>query len=395
MSANEKQNRDDILNQAKQLMDKFDEVISLPTEIDGDMFEGDGLIPEIDDFGDLGIALESAQNASTMKKQKRLDDMKERAAKKRKNIYDVKKEKGVRPGKQSKYPSRGDEFISTEKRAIHVVMTTNNDDGGELYKEGADICPRLKKGSAHFGKACKKNAFELLNEAQDKMAEYRGDDPNLAVPWVIISNDTSVIADPFLVTRLDSLLEGTGIAAPYGYGKIRTSGRWYDITPSDQSAIFGQYAQGSIEDVDWDFVVGREYKQSPKYRILIAHGPFIAVRGSLFMHMDFKEAAKKYTRGFTHYMAEISMQAMKLGYAAASIKSMSIQYDSIDNYKNSKEFELDQKYFTSKWQGDLPNAIPSLRVQEPQQPQQPQRLQIPTRESARARIQQRPQPRRR
>jgi hypothetical protein len=372
---NNPNNKEDLLKQTQAILSKFDSNVSTPETIEGDgdadaFFEGDGHIPTIEEieFGDLGEGLEEAIVDSDNKKQERLGAMKQRAAKKRKATNTAKKKSGVRPGKQSKHSTRSDTFLADNNEslpALHIVLATEHQ--SEIYKDGADICPRLKKGSAHFGKACKRNAFELLKEAQDKIKEQRGDNPE-HIPWIIISNDTSMITDRKIVSRLSKLRENTVIAAPYGFSKVRTSGRWFDVTEADQPTIRGCYTQGMLDGDKNDFIVGHRYKQSDRYRILIAHGPFIAVRGEMFMKLDFKDAAKNYTRGFHHYMADISMQVVKLGnhqLAAASIQTLAIQEDTHLNHLPTDEFELDQRYFASRWQEQLPNATPEL--QRPQQ----------------------------
>ncbi len=119
-----------------------------------------------------------------------------------------------------------------------------------------------------------------------------------------------------------------------------------------------------MDNIDWYFVVGHEFKQKPRYRIVIAHGPFVAIRGPLFMTIDFSEQADKYESGFFHYMAELSMECYTRSIPIASVKTTAFQFDSLSSVKGSEQFEKDQLLFTSRWQKKLPAAIPTLQVSQ-------------------------------
>ncbi len=310
-----------------------------------DFFDGDGVI---------GDALDSVINEIDDVKNKKKNELMLRASKKRQEVNESKKELGIRRGKPSKFPNRSHNFLSdaSADRAVHFVL---NQHRSEVYKDGADLCPRILMGIPAFNNASKNNAFEHLIDVQEKLREGRKG--NSYPRWIIISNDTSMISDRNLITRLEELKSTTHVASAYGFESVRLNGRWFDITEKDQSNLRGCYTQGNMDNTDWDFIVGTQFKDSPRWRILIAHGPFIAVRGDTFMDMDFKYMAEKSKKGFYHYMAHISMECMERGLAAAQIKTSAIQFDNMTKYKGESEFENDQLLFTSKWQERLPASI--------------------------------------
>jgi len=99
-------------------------------------------------------------------------------------------------------------------------------------------------------------------------------------------------------------------------------------------------------------------------RVTLIHGPFIAVRGSTFMQLDFKRLAIKMKGGFYHYMADISLQlydmsmkSSKSNYFCAQINSPSMQFDNIRLSMNKEDFAHDQALFVSRWQNTLPTKL--------------------------------------
>jgi len=365
--ANELDNKKTLLNRMKDMIGNVDKMEKGQFDLSDisstlpNNYEGTGDI-SVNDKLNIGDAIEFSLNEANTKKaekQKAITDaMKQKANEKRKEKNEIKKEVGVSTqAKQSKFPTRSDYFLSEPLRALNVIL---NHKETEIYKDGADPCQRLLMGHRAYGNICKRNAFEHFVNLQKKLIEYRGKDINNAIPWIIFSNDTSLIGDRNIITRLEELKPNTGIAGAYGFEKIRPSGRWFDLTVEDQDHIRGSYVQGSMDNIDWDYVVGHRFKQSPKYRVIIAHGPFIAIRGSVFMDIDFTEAAEKYQGGFWHYMAELSMECYKRNLMVATIKTNSIQYDNMMNYIGTQPFETDQLLFTSRWQKHLPAYIPSL-----------------------------------
>lgn len=356
------------MSNKKNLLDKIkSSIVRVDAAVDGDIvsdvdkvYEGSGdIVGDSMGLGDvLEIAIDSKVSKDQALKDSKIQAMKDRAAQKRKDSGVVKKEVGIGGNpKQSKFSTRADHFLADNLRAVNIVL--NHKQSG-IYIDGADPCPRLLMGHPAYGNACKRNAFEHFINLQKKIKEFRGEDPKNAPGWIIINNDTSLIADRNIVTRLDELRSSTGVASAYGFEKIRAHGRWYDITENDQSNIRGCYIQGHMDKIDWDFVVGSQFKQSPRYRIVIAHGPFVAIRGELFMSIDFNDAAEKYDGGFYHYMAEFSMECIKRGFSVATVKTTAIQYDNLMLVRGTESFEKDQSIFTSRWQNLLPNAIPSL-----------------------------------
>ena len=357
-------NKASLLAKVKSTMNKINRAEKGESPIDDPDLknsDGDGKIPEAS--LDLGSAIEYALNDTASKKAAKekdiKDKMKQKAADKRKETDAIKKQHGISDGKESKFPTRSDYFLKEPMRALNVVL---NHKETEIYKDGADPCPRLLMGHSAYGKVCKRNAFEHFVNLQKKIRDYRGEAPENAPAWLIISNDTAMISDRNIITRLEEQRPTTGVVAAYGFEKIRSSGRWYDVTAPDQENIRGCYIQGSLENIEWDFVVGHEFKQRPRYRIVIAHGPFIAIRGPLFMSLDFTEQAEKYESGFYHYMAELSMECFKRDIPIASVKTTALQFDTLTNAKGTEAFEKDQLLFTSRWQKNLPAAIPALQV---------------------------------
>lgn len=354
-------NKKNLLEKIKSSIARVDAAVdgSVVADVDTE-FEGSGKVQSTPMVigAVLEMAIDAKQSKEDTKKKQKEQEMKDRAAMKRKDQIDVKKDLGMQTNpKQSKFSTRADHFLGDDLRAVNIIL--NHKKSG-IYIDGADPCPRLLMGHPAFGNTCTRNAFTHFVNLQKKIKEFRGNDVNKAPAWIIINNDTSLIADRNLVTRLEELKPTTGLAAAYGFEKIRASGRWYDITEQDQSNIRGCYIQGNMESIDWDFVVGSQFKQSPRYRVIIAHGPFVAIRGPLFMSIDFSDAAERYEGGFYHYMAELSMECTKRGLMIATVKTTAIQYDTLTPFKGTEEFEKDQLLFTSRWQKNLPTAIPSL-----------------------------------
>lgn len=309
---------------------------------------------ELDDS--ISDAFDVAIEADENSKIERKSLMRKKASDKRREKNKTKRELGIRSAKQSKFNTRSHQFLaeSVSDRAIHVVLQQKVT---EVYRDGVDFAPRIIMGIPAFGNASKKNAFIRLIEVQEKIRSARGDNPSNAPKWIVISNDTSIIADRDLITRLEDLKPVVHAASPYGFQQIRGSGRWYDIEGLPEYNVRGMYAQANENGIDWNVIVGSGFREAPKRGILIAHGPFIAVRGETFMMIDFSELAENSVSGFYHYMADISMECAKRSLKVAQIKSLSIQYDSISYHKNDDDVLQDQSAFTSKWQSMLPRNI--------------------------------------
>lgn len=299
-------------------------------------------------------AFDDAMNELCEQKDKKDQALKDKASKKRQMIESTKKELGIRPPKQSKFPTQSDDFLSkpVSDKAVHVIL---NQHMSKIYMDGVDFAPRILMGIPAFNKQCKKNAFEHLIRIQEKIREFRGDEPRNAPKWIIISNDSSMIHDRNLIPRLEELKENTHVAAPYGFSQIRASGRWFNLDKND--VYRGCYAQGSMDNIEWSYVNGIGYEEISRRRVLIAHGPFIAIRGETFMTLNFKDMSDHMESGYYHYMADISLECHKRGYLVAQIKSMASQYDDIMKVFSTSEIQVDHAYFTSKWQSILPISI--------------------------------------
>ena len=328
------------------------EIVNETTDIDA--FD-DIDISMMDDSEDtidkaFDTAIKGIENVKNLKN-KALQD---KVSKKRQEVEATKKELGIRTPKQSKFPTQSDDFLSKpiSDRAIHVIL---NQHMSKIYLDGVDIAPRILMGIPAFNKQCKKNAFEHLVRVQEKIREYRGSDPKSAPKWIIISNDSSMLHDRNLISILEELKDTTHVAAPYGFSQIRASGRWFNLDPSD--VYRGCYAQGNMNNIEWGYINGIGYEDVTRRRVLIAHGPFIAVRGETFMSIDFKNMSEHMESGYYHYMADISLECHKRGYLIAQIKSMSSQYDDIMKVFSSSDVQVDHAYFTSKWQSILPISI--------------------------------------
>lgn len=321
---------------------------SLPPEnLGDDFFEGDGLID---------TALDEAIEEKNSAEEQKITEMKERAAKKRKEKNQAKKELGIRKPKQSKFATQKHSFLGEpmSDAGVHILL---NAEYTEIYADGADFAPRIFLPRPAYGNKSKKNAFNHLITVQEKIRENRGPKPEDAPEWIIISNDTSMIMDRNLLSRLKELLPTTHVAAPYGFQSIRSNGRWYEIRETDQNNIRGCYIQGNKETNEWDFVIGSDYKKSPRWRVVIGHGPFIAIRGETFMKIDFSYMADNSRYGFHHYMADISLEVHKMKLKIAQIKSPCMQYDTIREHRQEDDFQHDQSVFTTKWQNHLPASI--------------------------------------
>lgn len=306
-----------------------------------------------DDSLDIGGALQEAQDQAENQELAKKTAMKAKASKKRKATNKAKKDAGIRPPKQSKYPTRSHTFLTeaTSDRAIHAVL---NHKMTNIYKDGADIAPRILMGIPGFGKECKKNAFEHLVTLQNKIRESRGDNPTKAPQWIILSNDTSMIMDRNMLSRLEELKPSTVVAGAYGFEIVRASGVWYNPAQNEQEFLRGCYVQSNMENTEWDFIVGHEFKRYTKAKTVLIHGPFIAVRGEVFMTIDFSDMASNMKGGFFHYMAHISMECHKRNQIAAQIKTVSAQFEKIGDMADDEMFEYDQSLFTSTWQDQLP-----------------------------------------
>jgi hypothetical protein len=305
---------------------------------------------------DISQALDTATSEVEQQKTARKAAVKKKASKKRKKTNSVKKQLGIRPPKQSKFSTRAHDFFgdSQTDRALHVVL---NHRETKIYLDGADICPRVLMGIPAFGRSCKKNAFEHLIAVQEKLKGARGENPRNAPEWIIISNDTSIILDRNLLPSLAELKPTTHVAGAYGFEDIRPSGKWYQVDAADQPFTRGCYIQGDLNNTNWDFIVGSKFKESPRYRISIVHRPFIAVRGEHFMQYDFTDASENMSKGFFHYMAQISLECIKRGGMVAQIKTICGQYENIHDNKSDPDFINDQSYFASTWQSLLPYSI--------------------------------------
>lgn len=320
--------------------------------------ESEQIEPLFDEMDEsITDALKDAEKISNNAKSKKVEALALKTAKARKDEIKIKKELGVPKQRQSKFPTRSHTYLSDPiaDRAVHFVLNHKN---SKIYLDGVDICAKTLMGIPAFAKTCNKNAFEHLIRVQEKLIENRG--KNNPPNWIILSNDTALISDRNLITRLDELGSNTHAAAAYGYERIKQNGKWYEITnPLEQEYIKGCYAQCDDKSTNWDFVVGKYFKNSNKYRILIAAGPFIAVRGLAFMSMDFKKMSENMKGGFYHYMAHISMECLKRGVSVAQIKSLSQQFDDINRkeVQTDRDFIDDHNYFVSTWRLQLPSKI--------------------------------------
>ncbi len=282
----------------------------------------------------------------------------ERAAKKRKEVNIVKKESGIKNIKQSKFPTRSNTYLKPGLRAIHLVMHDGihyYDNEDYPYKHGADFTYRAIEGARHWGKECKKNAFEHLVSLQNNIRENIGKNSLDYPRWILISLSTSVLMDKDILDRLDELKEHTHCAGAYGFLTINDKGRFFEQNVQENTR--GCYVQGDLTSTKWDYIVGHKFRDADKYRTICVHGPFIAIRGNTFMNIDFSHMARKTKFGFFHFMADISMECATRGYMVASIKTLCQQYDKINNYFNTPEFKIDQEVFFSKWKSKFPISI--------------------------------------
>jgi len=208
-----------------------------------DIFDGE-------DF--IGNALDAAGEESDINDKKTKEALKKKASKKRQETNKIKKKAGIRPPKQSKHATRSHDFLKEESvKALHVVLNKNQT---KIYMDGADICHRILMGIPAFNKPCKKNAFNHLITIQEKIQKARGTTTQ-PLDWVIISNDTSMIMDRNLLTRLNELKENTHIAGAYGFERVRSSGKWYQLeNAEEQTSLRGCYIQANMSTSSpWSF----------------------------------------------------------------------------------------------------------------------------------------------
>ena len=307
------------------------------------------------DLLDIDGALDNAINQADSNKQQKVQALADKASKKRMEVREIKKEIGIKtPVKISQFPTRSHSFLGEKvsDRGVHFIL---NQLETEIYKDGADVAPRILMGIPAYGKSCKKSAFEHLMNAQEKLRDARGTDPKNAPKWIIITNDSSMITDRNLLSRLDELLPNTQVASPFGYNQIRASGKWYSLEKGDVTR--GYYQQCNLENVNWRIILGQDFPEQTKRRTLIASGPFIAVRGELFLQLDFKYMKDHSESGYYHYMADISLECEKRGFVVAQINSSAVQFDELKKHVEEREFQVDQSCFTSKWQSMLPRTL--------------------------------------
>jgi hypothetical protein len=267
-----------------------------------------------------------------------------------------KQEAGVAPAayRESLWNTRTYDYLSMDLPAVHFVL---NRVESSYYYEAPRIAPTKLIGIPAFGNPCTKNAFEHFMWIQNKIREYRGKDPKNAPDWILISQSTSMLSDLGLIKRLSALQPETCLAGAFGFNQVRADGKWWNIGSGDVTR--GNYVQANIETLEWDYVRGKDFHESDRYRTLIIHGPFIAVRGSFFMQLDFTACARGYQGGgYWHMMAELSMMCAGLGKKAATLKTHSMQYDSMKPHIDTDTFKNDHKFFVEKWIDYLPVLQP-------------------------------------
>lgn len=350
----ENQNKEELLKNIRETMKAAEaldtgEAVQEPS---GEFEEETSEREEVETDIDIESSLNEVLDQKNKTKDDKYLDMVDRAAKKRKGLYEAKKKAGIRPGKQSKYPTRSDEYLKPGLTSLHVVLYNKE---SEVYKDGADFAPRMIIGTPAYGKTCKLNAYERLIKAQEKIRETIGDKNSDYPNWVIISNDSSMIMDRNILSRLAELKEQTHCVGAYGFESIRADGKWFSF--DNQEEVRGAYIQGDMNTNNWDHVVGFQFKNQTRFKIVLVHGPFIAIRGMTFMKLDFKEMAKKSKWAFHHYMAHISLECVDRGYVVGTIKTVAMQFDKIQTYFNDPNFIHDQGVFVEKWRKVLPMSI--------------------------------------
>jgi hypothetical protein len=310
-------------------------------------------VDEVDDdivFDAISSALRSDDEISAEKEKERKLKQKKAKAKyiaDKKIRRDVQRDYGMRYAKESKHPVVWNVINEGNYKMFHLVMQFHYT---EIYKDGADICPRIVLGQKHYNKKSNKNAFIRLQEAQTRMRDLvKGED---RPEWIVISNDTSMITDRNLLARLNTMKSTTGAVGPYGFTSIRQSGKFFSVESAEH--VRGAFAQCSMDGLDWSYLVGKDFSKASKFRAMVLYGPFIAVRYDLFMDIDFTYMAENAKKGNFHYMADISMEVNKRKQLVGVISTQCQQYDRISNYFDDKSFIDDQMVFITKWQEHLP-----------------------------------------
>lgn len=348
-----KEENEKLLEQIRGVLDSADSLsFNIPTSIDDEKsVENEN---DDSDYGNIDGSIVEMAGDKLLSKEERLKNLTKKAAKKRKERNKEKKESGIRRPKQSRFNTRSDDYLKPNLRALHIILHDNKG-GPDIYKDGTDFAPRMAVGVAHFGNPCKKNVFERLYEVQEKLKEKIGLKPLDYPGWIIISNSSSIILDRDILTRLESLREKTHCAGSYGFERINSKGVFYE--PARMEDTRGCYIQSNFKNNNWNFIVGHGFKNLDRYKIICVYGPFIAVRGSTFMSIDFNKLIPVTKTGFNHYMAEISMECVARGYNCASLQTICQQYDNIHNYKNDPDFAYDQAQFRERWKKYFPISI--------------------------------------
>jgi hypothetical protein len=274
-------------------------------------------------------------------------------AKKRTKKNATRKRLGLVTSRQTTLTVKSHAFMSEAiaDTAVHFILNSSRSD---FYKDGADIAPRVLLGIPAYNKMSLKNAFEHLQIAQEKLKTARA---TMKQPeWIILSNDTSIISDRTLIARLKDLRETTHVAGAFGMEHVGSNGKWWQVSAAEEGQLRGCYVQAEAEGIGWDYVVGPKFRDGTKWRVLIVHGPFLAIRGDTFIRLNFDYMAANVRGGWNHWMADISMQVYGMKHMAAAIKTHSMQYHNMALLKDNEDFIHDQTVFNSRWQEQLPRS---------------------------------------
>lgn len=345
----------------------------LITEIDNLLEEDDKVGTNLDALSDeeelnqeteteIGIegAISGIVGANKFSSEEKKKAATEKFAKKRKILEKERVGNNQKRLKQSKFPTRSDDFLRDNLKALHIVFNHGRENiekhENEIYTNGIDFTARKAIGVRHFGRENRINVFQRLVELQDTIRKYKGNGSQNFPQWFIFSNVTSIILDVNILDRLDSLKPTTAAVGAFGFKKINKNGRFFE--PDSINETCGCFLQADLNSNNFDYIVGHEFIKNPKTKVAIIHGPIICIRGPVFMSIDFIPLASKCKFGYYHYMADMSLECLSRGFVCGTIKTITEQFDNVKNHVGENDFKHDHAIFLEKWKEHLPIQIP-------------------------------------
>lgn len=243
----------------------------------------------------------------------------------------------------------GPKYLTDDTECLHYVLCPSNDKI-ERYKDGSRAGSFVILGRERFGRACTMNAFELMKGEQDMLRNV-GKIPD----WIILSRDDVTLLDPAFMDTLRGFKPNTLAVGPIGVTRVRRSAKFYK--PESISDVRGAIIQSSPSSNKFKFMQMPEYGEKEAWRVACITAGFIAVRGEIFMDIDFGFMAECSESGFNHIFSDISMEVIKRKGILGVTKTLVRQEDNISNHIVDDSFKRDHLAFLRKWQAYLPVKI--------------------------------------